>query len=76
VRAQTIREFNLELSYWQGFENQQKRYGATSVQWIRDYLTLNSSAERLTYTLQQGFVQTTIGKLELTLEYPIRWPNP
>ena len=76
VRAQTIREFNLELSYWQGFENQQKRYGATSVQWIRDYLTLNASAERLTYTLQQGFVQTTIGKLELTLEYPIRWPNP
>jgi hypothetical protein len=76
VRAQTIREFNLELSYWQGFENQ-KRYGATSVQWIRDYLTLNASVERLTYTLQQGLpVQTTTGKLELTLEYPIRWPNP
>jgi TamB, inner membrane protein subunit of TAM complex len=76
VQARATREFDLELSYWRGFESQ-TRYRARGLAWIRDYLTLNASAERLTYTLQQALpVQNTIGKLELTLEYPIRWPNP
>jgi hypothetical protein len=76
VQAQTVREFNLELSYWRGFENQQ-RYSARGLLWIRDYLTMNAIGERLTYTLQQALpVQTTTAKLELTLEYPIRWPIP
>jgi hypothetical protein len=76
VQARTTREFDLELSYWRGFENQ-TRYRARGLLWIRDYLTMNATGERLTYTLQQGLLmQNTIGKLELTLEYPIRWPNP
>lgn len=74
--ARATREFDLELSYWRGFQNQQ-RYRARGIAWIRDYLTLQSIGERLSYTLQQGLpVQANTLKLELTLEYPLRWPIP
>ena len=76
VQARTTREFDLELSYLRGFQSQE-RYRAQGLAWLRDYLTLRIIGDRLTYTLQQGLpVQTTTGKLELTLEYPLRFPNP
>jgi hypothetical protein len=33
--------------------------------------------DRLTYSLQQGLpIQTNTFRLELTFEYPLRFPNP
>ena len=76
VQARTTREFDLELSYLRGFQSQE-RYRAQGLAWLRDYLTLRIIGDRLTYTLQQGLpVQTTSGKIELTVEYPLRFPNP
>ena len=76
VQAHTTREFDLELSYLRGFQSQE-RYRARGLAWLRDYLTLQIIGDRLTYNLQQGLpVQTTTGKLELTFEYPLRFPNP
>ncbi len=76
VQARTTREFDLELSYLRGFQSQE-RYRAQGLVWLRDYFTFRAIADRLTYTLQQGLpVQTTTGRLELTIEYPLRFPNP
>jgi hypothetical protein len=77
ILAHTTREFDLELSYLRGFQSQE-RYQAKGQAWIRDYLTGNVIGDRLTYSLQQGFPMQTsnIFKLELTFEYPLRFPNP
>jgi hypothetical protein len=76
VQARTTREFDLELSYLRGFQSQE-RYRAQGLFWLRDYLTLRAIGDRLTYTLQQGLpVQTTTLRLEMTFEYPLRFPNP
>jgi hypothetical protein len=76
VNARTTREFDLELSYLRGFQNQE-RYRARGLAWIYDYLTGQVIGERLTYSLQQGIpIQTNSLRLELTFEYPIRNPFP
>jgi hypothetical protein len=76
IQARATREFDLELSYLQGFQSQQ-RYRVQGLAWIHDYLTARAIGERLTYTSQQALpVQTTNFKVELTLEYPLRFPNP
>ena len=76
IQARATREFDLELSYLRGFQSQQ-RYRIQGLEWIHDYLTVRAIGERLTYSLQQGLPeQTTNFKLELTLEYPLRFPNP
>ena len=76
IQARTTREFDLEMSYLRGFQSQE-RYRATGVAWFRDYFTGRAIGERLTYSLQQGLpVQTNSFKLELTFEYPLRFPNP
>jgi hypothetical protein len=76
IQARTSREFDLEMSYLRGFQSQE-RYRATGVAWFRDYFTGRAIGERLTYSLQQGLpVQTNSFKLELTFEYPLRFPNP
>jgi hypothetical protein len=47
------------------------------VAWFRDYFTGRVTEDHLTYSLQQGLpVQTNTFKLELTFEYPLRFPNP
>jgi hypothetical protein len=72
VQARATREFDLELSYLQGFQNQQ-RYRAQGRAWFRDYLTGRVIGERLNYSLQQGLpIQTNTLRLELTFEYPVR----
>jgi len=76
IQARTTREFDLELSYLRGFQSQQ-RYRAQGVAWFRDYFTGRVIGDRLTYSLQQGLpIQTNTFKLELTFEYPLRFPNP
>jgi hypothetical protein len=76
VQARTSREFDLELSYLRGFQSQE-RYRAQGTVWIRDYLTTRLIGDRLTYSLQQGLpLQTNTFRFELTIEYPIRLPNP
>ena len=76
IQARATREFDLELSYLRGFQSQQ-RYRAQGVAWFRDYLTGRVIGDRLTYSLQQGLpIQTNSFKLELTFEYPLRFPNP
>jgi autotransporter translocation and assembly factor TamB len=71
VVAQSTREFNLQLSYLRGFQNQE-RYSAQGLAWFRDYLTGRVTGERLS-SVQQGLpVQTNRFSLELTLEYPFR----
>jgi hypothetical protein len=76
VQARTAREFDLELSYLRGFQSQE-RYRAQGTVWIRDYLTTRLIGDRLTYSLQQGLpIQTNTFRFELTLEYPLRFPNP
>ena len=76
VQARATREFDLELSYLRGFQNQE-RYRARGLAWLRDYITGSITGERLIYFLQQGLpVQTNILRLQLTLEYPLRFPNP
>jgi autotransporter translocation and assembly factor TamB len=76
VQAQATREFNLELSYLRGFQNQE-RYRAQGLAWIHDYLTARLIGERLTYSLQQNVpFDTKTFQLELTVEYPLRLPNP
>jgi hypothetical protein len=76
VQARATREFNLDMSYLRGFQNQE-RYRAQGLAWIHDYLTANVIEDYYTYFLQQGLpAQTNIFKLELTFDYPIRFPNP
>lgn len=76
VNARATREFDLELSYLRGFQNQD-RYRAQLLAWVRDYLTMRVIGDRLTYSLQQGIpVQTNSLRLELTFEYPLRNPFP
>ncbi len=76
AQAHATREFDLELSYLQGFQNQ-RDYRAQGKAWFRDYFTGSITGERLTYSLQQGLpVQTNTFKLGLTFEYPLRFPNP
>ena len=76
VQARATREFDLELSYLRGFQNQ-TRYRAQVLEWFHDYLTGRVIYDRLTYSLQQGLpIQTNIFKVELTFEYPLRFPNP
>ena len=76
VQARATREFDLELSYLRGFQNQD-RYRAQGLVWVHDYLTGRVIGDRLTYSLQQGLpVQTNSFKLELTFEYPIRGLGP
>jgi hypothetical protein len=76
VQARTTREFNLEMSYLRGFQSQE-RYRAKGVAWFRDYFTGSATGERLTYSLQQGLpMLTNRFQLELTFEYPLRFPNP
>ena len=71
VLAQSTRQFNLQLSYLQGFQTQ-RRYSAQGLAWFRDYLTGRVIGERLT-TQQQGLpVQTDRFSLELNVEYPFR----
>jgi hypothetical protein len=72
VQARATREFDLELSYLRGFQNQ-VRYRAQGLAWFRDYVTGRVIGERLNYSLQQGLpIQTDTVKLELTFEYPLR----
>ena len=76
IQARATREFDLELSYLRGFQSQE-RYRAQGVAWFRDYLTGRVIGDRLTYSLQQGLpIQTNSFRLELTFEYPLRFPNP
>ena len=76
VQARATREFDLELSYLRGFQNQE-RYRAQGLAWFRDYFTGRVIGDRLTYSLQQGLpIQTNTFRLELTFEYPLRFPNP
>ena len=76
VQARATREFDLELSYLRGFQNQD-RYRAQGLAWFRDYFTGRVIGDRLTYSLQQGLpIQTNTFRLELTFEYPLRFPNP
>ncbi len=74
--ARVTREFDLELSYRRGFQNQE-RYRALLLAWVCDYLTGRVIGDRLTYSLQQGIpIQTNSLRLELTVEYPLRNPFP
>jgi autotransporter translocation and assembly factor TamB len=76
IQARTTREFDLEMSYLRGFQSQE-RYKIRGVAWFRDYFTGSATGERLTYSLQQGLPMLTNNfKLELTFEYPLRFPNP
>ncbi len=71
AQAHATREFDLELSYLRGFQNQQ-HYRAQGLAWIHDYLTGSLIGDRLTYSFQGLPIQMNILKLELTFEYPIR----
>ena len=76
VQARATRAFDLELSYLRGFQNND-RYRAQGLVWFRDYITGRVIGDRLTYSLQQGLpIQTNTFRLELTFEYPLRFPNP
>jgi autotransporter translocation and assembly factor TamB len=76
LQARATREFDLELSYLRGFQSQ-VRYRAQGLGWLYDYVTARAVYDRLTYSLQQGLpMQTDTFRLELTFEYPIRFPNP
>jgi len=75
VQARATREFDLELSYLHSFQSQE-RYRAKGSAWFHDYLTGSVIGERLTYSLQGLPIQTDTFKLELTFEYPLRFPNP
>jgi hypothetical protein len=73
VLARATRELSLELSYLRGFQTQ-VRYRAQADAWLRDYLTLRLIGEQLTYSPQQGITdQVSALKLELTVDYPIRF---
>jgi hypothetical protein len=73
VLARATRELSLELSYLRGFQTQ-VRYRAQADAWLRDYLTLRLIGEQLTYSPQQGITdQVSVLKLELTVDYPIRF---
>jgi hypothetical protein len=76
IRANTSREFDLELSYLRGFQGQ-TRYGGKGQLWLRDYVTTRVIGDRYTYSLQQGIPrQESNYRLELTFEYPIRSFSP
>jgi hypothetical protein len=73
VLARASRELALELSYLHGFQSQ-TRYRIQGNAWFRDYLTGRLIGERLTYQPQQGITdQTNALRLELTIDYPIRF---
>jgi hypothetical protein len=73
VLARATRELSLELSYLRGFQTQ-VRYRAQADAWLRDYLTLRLIGEQLTYSPQQGITdQVSALKLEMTVDYPIRF---
>ncbi len=73
VLARASRELSLELSYLRGFQTQ-VRYRAQADAWLRDYLTFRLIGEQLTYSPQQGITdQVSALKLELTVDYPIRF---
>jgi autotransporter translocation and assembly factor TamB len=73
VLARASREFTLELSYLRGFQTQ-VRYRAQANAWLRDYLTARLIGEQLNYSPQQG-INDSVGslKLEMTIDYPIRF---
>lgn len=74
--AQASREFNLELSYLRGFQSQQ-HYSAQGSLWLRDYFTGRLVWDRLSYYPSQGILEERQSlKLELTVEWPIRFTNP
>jgi hypothetical protein len=76
IQARATRAFDLEMLYRRGFQSQEL-YRAQGLAWIHDYLTGRLIGERLTYSQQQGLpAQTNKLSLELTLEYPIRFPIP
>jgi len=72
LSARAGRQFDLQLSLLRGLDDL-RRYRAESSLWLADYLTLRGSAEQVTFTPQQGFVEDTrFLKLETTLDFPIR----
>jgi autotransporter translocation and assembly factor TamB len=73
VLARASRELTLELSYLQGFQTP-NRYRVQGNAWFQDYLTARLIGERLSYLPQQGITdQANSLRLELTLDYPIRF---
>ena len=73
VLARATREVTLELSYLRGFQTQE-RYRVQGNAWVWDYVTGRLIGERLTYSPQQGITdQVSALKLELTVDYPIRF---
>ena len=76
ILARASREYSLELSYLRGFQTQQ-RYRMQGNAWLLDYVTARLIGEQLTYSPQQGISdQVSSLRLELTVDYPIRFMNP
>jgi hypothetical protein len=71
VLAQSTRQYNLQLSYFRGFQNQE-RYSVQLLAWFRDYLTGRVIGDRLSYLQQSLPIQTQKLSFELTVQYPIR----
>lgn len=74
--ARPSRRFRLQLSYLRGFQSQ-RRWNADGNLWLADYLSLRSFWQQLTLQPQQGITeQFNSLNLELSVDYPIRWPMP
>ncbi len=76
VGARVNRQLELHLSYLRGFLAQQ-RYRAEGRLWLMDYLTLRGVGDQITGTPEQGIVEKVSSwRLELGLDYPIRFGRP
>jgi len=76
VLARASRELTLDLSYRRGFQAQQLYRGQVDT-WILDYFTGHVIGEQLSYSPQPGINdQQRSLKLELDVDYPIRFLNP
>jgi autotransporter translocation and assembly factor TamB len=76
VLAYASREYTLQFSYLHGFQSQVRYRGDVNA-WIVDYLTGRLIGEQLTFSPQQGITEQVGSlKLELTIDYPIRFMSP
>jgi autotransporter translocation and assembly factor TamB len=68
------RKVDFQLSLLRGLENR-RQYRADLRMWVADYWTIVGRGQYVSFTPQEGIVDDeSTANLELSLDFPIRWP--
>jgi hypothetical protein len=74
--GQASRQLRFQFITLLGFQNNRRIRGEAGF-WLADFVTLRGFYERLTLSPQQGITETFNSfNLELSLDYPLRFPRP